>query len=384
MFCNHHHERTAQDRATCASAQPRVGAVEYARRVGDSLLMVDYTVTSLKFTAHKADTHAHAIAKEKSRVLTSFLASMASDDGERRASEFTALSAIFEGCLGDDANGPWQVPLDVGGAVLEVHLPKDYPSVASPTPFLFAPTLSEDQISDLGQELLSMYEEDCECVFSWVAHCKDHIEAIENHLEAVKAQEQKLSASASAAALAADALAADAEGLAAGEDGDGAAFTYVPPTSKYGQRVRHFGVVDDSFKVAVVSDEPFHPPKSGPGETFQAHVAPVTSMGNVNWVLAALLRDKKIARATHNMIAYSFVDERGVHVFDNDDDGEGGSGAKLAATIENTGAQNVLVVVSRWFGGVHLGPARFKYIASVAGALLDKEGYCRRQHGKKK
>ena len=70
----------------------------------------------------------------------------------------------------------------------------------------------------------------------------------------------------------------------------------------------------------------------------------MTSMAQVNWVLATLLRDKKIARATHNMIAYSFVDERGVHVFDNDDDGESASGAKLASTIENTGASNVLVI----------------------------------------
>ena len=35
------------------------------------------------------------------------------------------------------------------------------------------------------------------------------------------------------------------------------------------------------------------------------------------------------------------------------------------------GANNVLVVVSRWFGGVHLGPARFKYIANTARELLE-------------
>ena len=39
------------------------------------------------------------------------------------------------------------------------------------------------------------------------------------------------------------------------------------------------------------------------------------------------------------------------------------------------GANNVLVVVSRWFGGVHLGPARFKYIANTARELLDACGH---------
>ena len=90
-----------------------------------------------------------------------------------------------------------------------------------------------------------------------------------------------------------------------------------------------------------------------------------------------MLRDKRIARATHNMLAYRFVDEsgaKGVVVSDNDDDGESGSGAKLAALLELTGASNVLVVVSRWFGGIHLGPARFKYIASVGRQALEEAG----------
>lgn len=45
-------------------------------------------------------------------------------------------------------------------------------------------------------------------------------------------------------------------------------------------------------------------------------------------------------------------------VADNDDDGESGAGAKLAALLELMGVQNVFVVVTRWYGGVHLGPDR--------------------------
>ena len=47
------------------------------------------------------------------------------------------------------------------------------------------------------------------------------------------------------------------------------------------------------------------------------------------------------------MIAYRFVDARGVQVADNDDDGESSSGSKLASLLELTHANNVLVVVSR-------------------------------------
>ena len=66
----------------------------------------------------------------------------------------------------------------------------------------------------------------------------------------------------------------------------------------------------------------------------------------------------------------------GVQVSDNDDDGESSSGTKLAALLELANVNNVLVVVSRWFGGVLLGPVRFKYIASTARALLEETGRC--------
>ena len=108
-----------------------------------------------------------------------------------------------------------------------------------------------------------------------------------------------------------------------------------------------------------------------------AHVARVESMEHVNWVLAELLfGDKKVAKATHNMIAYRFWDsETKCLVSDNDDDGEKGSGSKLAALLELSDAKNVIVIVSRWYGGIHLGPARFKYIASTAREALEEFGF---------
>jgi hypothetical protein len=170
-----------------------------------------------------------------------------------------------------------------------------------------------------------------------------------------------------------------AAGFAPAAPAAAAAFTFTPHSSRFGQRVRHFdaGALDDSaYGVEVVSGASFHPPKSGASEAFQAHVARVRSVGEVQWVLATLLQDKRIARASHNMYAYRLTDERGVLVSDCEDDGESGSGAKLASLLELTRVSNVFVMVTRWFGGIHLGPARFKHIASTARLLLEETGHC--------
>ena len=50
--------------------------------------------------------------------------------------------------------------------------------------------------------------------------------------------------------------------------------------------------------------------------------------------------------------------------------------------LENMKASNVIVVVSRWFGGQLLGPARFKHIANTARQLLDECGLAERERGK--
>jgi putative IMPACT (imprinted ancient) family translation regulator len=57
---------------------------------------------------------------------------------------------------------------------------------------------------------------------------------------------------------------------------------------------------------------------------------------------------------------------------DNDDDGEDGAGARLAQLLLMRKEMNVLVVVSRWFGGIHLGARRFAHITSVAQAALSE------------
>ena len=61
---------------------------------------------------------------------------------------------------------------------------------------------------------------------------------------------------------------------------------------------------------------------------------------------------------------------------DNDEDGEDAAGAKLSQMLATMQANNVIVVVSRWFGGVKLGPDRFRIINNTARAVLMERGFC--------
>ncbi len=112
---------------------------------------------------------------------------------------------------------------------------------------------------------------------------------------------------------------------------------------------------------------------------FQAHCAAVSSKAEVEAVLAALLQDRRIAGATHNMYAYRLRSPAGHVDRDHDDDGEDAAGGRLAHLLELMQVTNAVVVVSRWYGGVQLGPSRFRYICNVAREVLDLAGLDRRK-----
>ena len=87
-----------------------------------------------------------------------------------------------------------------------------------------------------------------------------------------------------------------------------------------------------------------------------------------------LLQDRRIAKATHNMMAYRFKDKAGLLVSDNDEDGEDAAGGRLAMLLEMMDVTQGMVVVTRWYGGVLLGPSRFKIINNTAREVLIEAG----------
>lgn len=109
---------------------------------------------------------------------------------------------------------------------------------------------------------------------------------------------------------------------------------------------------------------------------FQAHVCGVKSKDEVERAQTYLYASsKKIAEATHNITAYRITREDGKINHDFDDDGEGGAGGRLAHLLEKMKVENVYVMVSRWYGGIHLGPDRFKHINNAAKNALVKYGF---------
>lgn len=55
-----------------------------------------------------------------------------------------------------------------------------------------------------------------------------------------------------------------------------------------------------------------------------------------------------------------------------EDDGEKHGGREIAKAVKELGATDVLVVVSRWYGGTMLGPVRFQHIYKCAHAALSR------------
>ena len=50
---------------------------------------------------------------------------------------------------------------------------------------------------------------------------------------------------------------------------------------------------------------------------------------------------------------------------DHDEDGEDAAGAQMAEIMALMGCENTAVIISRWYGGIKLGPTRFKHIKNL-------------------
>lgn len=122
---------------------------------------------------------------------------------------------------------------------------------------------------------------------------------------------------------------------------------------------------------------------------FLGRVARVTNLAQAQVFLDHLTAtDRKVAAATHNISAWRIKQEKAAEnnseseadktvVQDYDDDGETAAGGRLLHVMQLMDVWNVLVVVSRWYGGIQLGPARFRLINEVGRDALMKGGFTR-------
>jgi len=83
--------------------------------------------------------------------------------------------------------------------------------------------------------------------------------------------------------------------------------------------------------------------------------------------LKALKRDKKFAKATHNTWALLSSDEGPL----KNDDGEAGAGMVILRMLERENITDHLIIVTRWFGGTHLGGDRFRRVQDCVRYYLE-------------
>jgi hypothetical protein len=111
---------------------------------------------------------------------------------------------------------------------------------------------------------------------------------------------------------------------------------------------------------------------------FLARVAPVSSPAQAKQYVAHLLAtDKKAARATHNMTAWRIKGPNDTSYQDCDDDGETAAGSRMLHLMQLMDVWNVMVVVTRWYGGILLGPDRFRIINTAAREALVLGGFAK-------
>nr|WP_216859392.1 YigZ family protein [Sulfitobacter aestuariivivens] len=94
----------------------------------------------------------------------------------------------------------------------------------------------------------------------------------------------------------------------------------------------------------------------------------VTSRVEIDTALAVLKQDKAYAKATHNTWAAVLSSEGAVKA----DDGEKGAGMVILRMLERDVVRDHLIVVTRWYGGKHLGGDRFRHVQACVRQYLDQ------------
>ena len=103
------------------------------------------------------------------------------------------------------------------------------------------------------------------------------------------------------------------------------------------------------------------------GSKYAVSGCAVTCKADIDAALKDLKRDRSYAKATHNTWGAVLADEGPIKA----DDGESGAGMVILRMLEREGLSGHLVVVTRWYGGKHLGGDRFRHVQTCVRHYLD-------------
>ncbi|WP_418361293.1 YigZ family protein [Sulfitobacter alexandrii] len=106
------------------------------------------------------------------------------------------------------------------------------------------------------------------------------------------------------------------------------------------------------------------------GSKYAVSGAPVRDRADVDAVLRDLRRDKAYAKATHNTWGVQLSEGGPL----KGDDGEAGAGMVILRMLERAEILDHVIVVTRWYGGKHLGGDRFRHVQTCVSAYLEGDG----------
>jgi len=103
------------------------------------------------------------------------------------------------------------------------------------------------------------------------------------------------------------------------------------------------------------------------GSKYAVSAGTAHSQADIKVFLKQLKRAKKFARASHNTWAARLAD--GTEI--KNDDGEGGAGMIILQMMAREGLEDAIIVVTRWYGGAHLGGDRFRHVKTSVQHLFN-------------
>ncbi|KAF4633896.1 hypothetical protein G7Y89_g4213 [Cudoniella acicularis] len=107
--------------------------------------------------------------------------------------------------------------------------------------------------------------------------------------------------------------------------------------------------------------------------TFIARSITVTTPSQASSTLQTLTTNHpSLKSASHNITAYRVTTPSGSILEASNDDGESGGGRHLLSILQSSNLVNVLLVVSRWYGGIFLGPDRWRIMTEVSRDALSQ------------
>mgnify|MGYP000406611608 CR=1 FL=1 len=107
------------------------------------------------------------------------------------------------------------------------------------------------------------------------------------------------------------------------------------------------------------------------GSRYSVSVGKISNRSDVALFIQQLKSKKKYAKATHNTWACRAMKDGCIFESKNDD-GETGAGMVVLRQMQKVEAIDMVICVTRWFGGVYLQGDRFKHVKDATNYALEK------------